>query len=108
MEISSDGKFLYVNHETDSEVSVFALAGTTLKEIQTISTLPSGFEEANTTAEIAISSDGRFLYVSNRGQDSIAVFRIASTGELALDETVPAGGRTPRNIRLDPTGGYLL
>jgi 6-phosphogluconolactonase len=109
MQMTSSGKFLYVNHETDSEVSVFAVNGVGLKELQTISTLPPGFTATNTTAEILISPDDRFLYVSNRGHDSIAVFRInATTGELALQENVPAGGHTPRNIRLDPTGHYLL
>jgi 6-phosphogluconolactonase len=109
IQIGPSGKFLYVNHETDSEVSVFAVDGTNLKELQTISTLPAGYAAPNTTAEILISSNGRFLYVSNRGHDSIAVFRVnEATGRLVLEEDVPVGGHTPRNIRLDPTGNYLL
>jgi len=109
IEIAPSGKFLYVNHETDSEVSVFAIDETNLRELQTVSTLPPGHTGQNTTAEILIAPTGRFLYVSNRGDDSIAVFRVNElTGGLALHTNVPAGGRTPRNIRLDPAGNYLL
>jgi 6-phosphogluconolactonase len=93
----------------DSEVSVFAVRRGALTEIQKISTLPAGTTVSNTTAEIMIDRPGRHLYVSNRGHDSIAVFTIdSSSGKLTLDGNVPSGGRTPRNIRLDPTGRYLL
>lgn len=109
LQLSPDGKFLYVDHETDSEVSVFAVKGGALKEIQTLSTLPPGAEVRNTTAEILISGDGRHLYVTNRGHDSIAVFAIdRATGLLTRAENVPSGGRTPRNIRLSPDGDYLF
>ncbi|HWM69042.1 MAG TPA: lactonase family protein [Steroidobacteraceae bacterium] len=109
LQLSRDDRFLYVNHETDSEVSVFAIREATLTEIQTIATLPPGSAVSNTTAEIMIDRAGRHLYVSNRGHDSIGVFAIErSTGRLTLQASVPAGGQTPRNIRLDPTGHYLL
>ncbi|MDB5455942.1 MAG: lactonase family protein [Caulobacter sp.] len=106
---SPDDRFLYVNHETDSEVSVFAVRDGNLTEIQTISTLPAGAAVKNATAEIVIDRAGRHLYVGNRGHDSIAVFAIdPSSGRLTLSANTPAGGRSPRNLRLDPTGGYLL
>jgi len=109
LQISRDGKFLYVNHETDSEVSVLAVEGTALKTLQTVSTLPPGYADPNTTAEIILSPDGQRLYVSNRGHDSIAVYDVdRSSGLLSLKANVPAGGRTPRNLRLDPTGEYLF
>jgi 6-phosphogluconolactonase len=109
LQLARDDRFLYVNHETDSEVSVLAIRGDVLSEIQTISTLPAGIEVKNTTAEIVIDNAGRHLYVSNRGHDSIAVFAIdPKAGTLTLRANVPAGGRTPRNIRLDPTGKYLF
>lgn len=109
LQLGRDDRFLYVNHETDSEVSVLAVRGDVLTEIQTVSTLPPGTEVSNKTAEIMIDHGGRHLYVSNRGHDSIAVFAIDPvTGALTLKANVPAGGRTPRNIRLDPTGKYLL
>lgn len=109
VQISPDGKFLYVNHETDSEVSVFTVDGTNLRELQAVSTLPADYSVLNTTAEIILSPDDRYLYISNRGHDSIAVFAIdKAKGLLTLKANVPAGGRTPRNLRLDPTGAYLF
>jgi len=109
MQISASGKFLYVNHETDSQVSLFAVSGTNLTEVQRLSTIPPGFTGSNTTAEIVLSPDGRYLYVSNRGSDSIAIFNVdQTTGKLTTNGFVAAGGRTPRNLRLDPTAGYLF
>jgi 6-phosphogluconolactonase len=107
--LSPDEKFLYVNHETDSKVSVFAVDRGTLNEIQQISTLPADFKGRNTTAEIQMDKAGRFLYVSNRGADSIAVYAVDSDkGTLTLREFVPALGQSPRNITIDPTGRYLF
>ena len=109
IQMSPDGRFLYVDHETDSEVGVYAIDGGALKEIQVIGTVPDEAKSKNTTAEIIISVDGRTLYVANRGHDSIAVFAIDRvTGTLTRKENVPSGGRTPRNIRLDPTGDWLF
>jgi 6-phosphogluconolactonase len=109
LQLARDERFLYVNHELDSEVSVLAVRGDTLSEIQTISTLPAGTKVTNTTAEIMIDAAGRHLYVSNRGHDSIAVYSIdPQAGTLTLRANVPAGGQTPRNIRLDPSGNYLF
>lgn len=108
LQLSPDGRHLYVNHETDGEVSAFEVHGSTLKEIQTAPTLPPGVTVANKTAEIVIDPAGRHLYVGNRGHDTIAVFDIAKDGRLALAANVPAGGKTPRNLRFDPTGRFLL
>jgi 6-phosphogluconolactonase len=109
LQLSPDDRFLYVNHETDSEVSVFAVDKGKLSEIQHLSTLPAGSTVKNTTAEIMIDRAGRHLYVSNRGDDSVAVYTIdKATGRLTYDANVPTGGKTPRNLRLDPTGAYLL
>jgi len=107
--LSPNEKFLYVNHETDSKVSVFAVDNGHLSEIQQISTLPPDFAGRNTTAEIQIDRAGRFLYVSNRGADTLAVFAAdQAKGTLTLREFVPALGRSPRNITIDPTGRYLF
>jgi 6-phosphogluconolactonase len=109
IQMSPDGKFLYVDHETDSEVSVFTIDGCSLKEIQTIGTVPEDAKTHNSTAEIVISPDGRHLYVGNRGHDSVAIFTIdRRTGMLSERENVPSGGRTPRNIRFDPTGNWFF
>jgi len=109
IQMSPDGRFLYVDHETDSEVSVFAIEGGKLTEIQTLATVPDEAKAKNTTAEIIISDDGRTLYVSNRGHDSVVIFAIdRATGKLTYKENVPSGGRTPRNIRFDPSGAWFF
>ena len=109
IQMSPDGKFLYIDHETDSEVGVYAIDGSKLTEIQVISSLPVDFKGRNSTAEIIISSDGRHLYVGNRGHDSVAIFSVdPKTGMLSNLENVPSGGKTPRNLRLDPTGKWFF
>lgn len=103
--------YVYVNGEIDSTVTALAYnanAGS-LKAFQTISTLPAGFAGTNTTAEIQIDSAGRFLYVSNRGHDSLAMFAIeTATGRLRFVEHVPTNGRVPRYFTFDPTGRYVF
>ncbi len=80
-----------------------------LHEKQTVSTLPASFHGQNTTAEIAIDPSGHFLYGSNRGNDSIAVFRIdAGDGTLKPAGHFATRGKTPRNFAIDPTGKWLL
>jgi 6-phosphogluconolactonase len=103
--------FVYVNGEMDSTVSAFAYEPKTggLKNLQTLSTLPANFSGTSSTAEIQIDRAGKFLYVSNRGNDSIAIFAIdKATGKLTPVAHVPTGGKTPRYFTLDPTGSYVL
>ena len=105
------GKFVYVVNELASSVTVFSYAPGpgVLRSVQTIPTLPRNFAGTNTAAEIAVDAKGRFLYVSNRGDDSIAVFDIdPSDGSLTSLEWVTSGGRTPRHFAIDPTGRWLL
>lgn len=102
---------LYVNNELDSTVTVFRwnAASGQIDEAQVTTTIPHGFAGRNTTAEIAVSSDGRFLYVSNRGEDSIAQFAIdAASGQLRYVATTPTGGAKPRFFTLDPAGTTLF
>jgi 6-phosphogluconolactonase len=73
-----------------------------------VSSLPPGYSADNSTAEIAVHPNGRFLYGSNRGHDSVAVFAIAPTGNLALVEHESTRGQTPRNFAIDPTGKWLI
>jgi 6-phosphogluconolactonase len=109
VQMSPDGKFLYVDHETDSEVGVYAIDRCNLKEIQVTGTVPDDAKAHNTTAELAISADGKFLYVGNRGHDSVSVFAVdRKSGMLALKENVLSGGRMPRNVRIDPTGNWFF
>jgi 6-phosphogluconolactonase len=80
-----------------------------LKEIQTVSTIPVGFSGENTCADIHVTPNGRFLYGSNRGHDSLAAFRIdSSTGRMDLIGHYSTKGKTPRNFCIDPTGAFLL
>jgi 6-phosphogluconolactonase len=108
LQLHPNGKFLYLARETDSHVTVFAAESGRLKEIQSLSTLPAGYAGNNTTAEILIDQAGRFLYVSNRGHGSIAVFAIERDGTLSVVEHAPSGGRMPRNFSLDPTRQYVF
>jgi 6-phosphogluconolactonase len=105
------GKLLYVVNELASTVTVYSYDPGlgTLAGKQTVSTLPKDFAGKNTAAEIAVDGRGRFLYVSNRGDDSIAVFGIdPENGALTPAERVPSGGRAPRNFAIDPTGRWMF
>jgi 6-phosphogluconolactonase len=105
------GEFAYTLSEMGSLVTAFAYgrADGSLKELQTISTLPKEFTDTNNSAEIEVHPNGRFLYASNRGHDSIAVFAInPRKGTLTFVEHVSTQGRTPRNFAIDPTGTYLF
>lgn len=108
---SADGKFLYVINELNGTIEVFTAEPATgaLSRVQTIGTLPTGFSGENICAEIRLSPDGHFVYGSNRGHDSLAVFaRDPSTGTLSLVEIVPTGGKHPRNFNLTPDGRWLV
>jgi 6-phosphogluconolactonase len=107
---SPDGNFAYVISEMLSTLTVcrYDSAGGTLEAIQTISTLPPDAKTANTAAEVHVHPSGKFVYASNRGDDSLAAFRAAPDGKLSLVGTTPCGGKTPRFFTLDSTGGWLL
>jgi 6-phosphogluconolactonase len=108
---SSDGRFLYAINELQCTVATYSYDSATgaLHQLQTISTLPKGFRGSNTAAEIEIHPSGQFLFASNRGDDSIAVFAIDSiTGTLTYVETRSTGGKTPRNFAIDPAGSWLI
>jgi 6-phosphogluconolactonase len=106
-----NGKFVYVINELYSTITAFSwdAAQGTLHTLETVSALPKNFDKYNDAAEIAVHPSGKFLYTSNRGHDSIAVFRIdAATGALTPVDYVSTQGKTPRNFAIDPTGGYLF
>ncbi|HEV1994500.1 MAG TPA: lactonase family protein [Candidatus Acidoferrum sp.] len=105
-----DGKFMYVLGELQSTVTVFANeAQETYRSVQQISTLPKGFAGRNDAAEIAVHPNGKFLYASNRGHDSIAIFAIdPAKGTLTFISHVLTGGKEPRHFAIDPSGKYLL
>lgn len=107
----ADGRFVYVINELDNTLDTFAYdaARGALSLKQTLPTLPSDFTGTNTTAEVRVHPNGRFLYGSNRGHDSIAVFAVdPALGTLNRIEIVPSGGRNPRNFALSPDGRWLV
>ncbi len=108
---SPDGRFVYVSHEIANVVGVYAWDGArgALTEVQSISTLPKEFKDPSAAAELVIHPNGRFLYVSNRGHNSITEFSVdVATGQLTFIGTTPTQGKTPRHFTLDPTGQWLL
>jgi 6-phosphogluconolactonase len=108
---SSDGKFLYVGNELNNTIALFEREGASDKYVsrQTIATLPGDFHGENTVAELRFHPNGRFLYVSNRGHDSLAVFACdLDHGTLSLVEIVPCGGKIPRDFALSSDGAWLV
>jgi 6-phosphogluconolactonase len=106
-----NGKFAYTNLELSNKVTAFTFDAEkgALHKIQTISTLPEDYSLPNTTAEVITSSDGRVLYVSNRGHDSIAIFSIdTETGNLTSLGHESVRGQIPRNFNIDPSGTFLV
>ena len=106
-----NGRWVYLITEMGSTIIQFDWDSTrgTLKELQTVSTLPPDFHGNSGCSEITIHPNGKFLYASNRGHDSIAVFAIdAKSGRLTPVEYAPSGGKTPRNFALDRAGRWML
>lgn len=100
----------YAMNELNSTVTAYTMAAAgTLTILETKSTLPPGFNGTNSGAHIAVSPDGKLLFASNRGHNSIVVFSVnAATGALSLLEHEPTRGATPRNFDVDPAGKYLI
>ena len=105
-----NGRRVYVINELKNTVTFFDYAADsgTLTERQTISTLPAGFTGKSYCADLKITPDGRFLFGTNRGHDSIAVFRIADDGQLSLITIQPSLGKGPQNLLITPDGQWLL
>jgi 6-phosphogluconolactonase len=109
---SPDERFAYVNNEMALTVTAFAYdaARGTLRELQSLPTVPEGTGPAgNSTAEVRVHPSGKFVYVSNRGPDSIAIFQAdTKTGKLTAAGHQATQGKTPRSFSIDPTGRFLL
>jgi 6-phosphogluconolactonase (cycloisomerase 2 family) len=104
------GPFAYVLNELDSTLTTYRFDADTgaLEPRQTVGTLPPAFTGPNTTSEIAVAPSGRFVYASNRGHDSVAIFAVEpGTGTLSPVRWEPTQGKTPRFIGLDPAGAML-
>ena len=109
--IHPNHRWAYAINEINNTITAFRYDNErgTLSETQSISTLPADFHGENTTAEIAVHPGGKFLYGSNRGHDSIAVYSIdQKSGKLTQVEDVPTQGKEPRNFAIDPLGNFLL
>lgn len=104
------GKYVFVLNELSSTVTAFARDPEkgSLQELQTLTALPQNFTGTNTGADIHVSPDGRFLYCSNRGHDSVAIFSIDRRGGLSTIGHESTRGMTPRNFAIDPSGAFLL
>ncbi len=107
---SKDGKFLFVADELNNTVEVFSFEpdNGTLRHLQTVSTLPQGFTGTNYPADIHLSPDGKFLYVSNRGHESIAIFGVQQDGQINFVGSESVRGSWPRNFTLSPDGRFLI
>lgn len=109
--LSPDGRHVYVINEMAGTIAAYDYGAShgSLSPIDTQSTLPADFSGENTTAEVTVHPTGRFVYGSNRGHDSIAVFaRDPATGRLTTLEIVPCGGQVPRHFSLSPDGAWLV
>ena len=101
-----NGRWVYLITEMGSTIMLFNwdTQRGALSEVETVSTLPKDFQGKSACAEMQVHPSGKFVYASNRGRDSIAVFSVdAKTGRLTLIQDVPSGGKTPRNFDMDPT-----
>jgi 6-phosphogluconolactonase len=109
--LAPDGKFAYVINEMGKTVTAFSadLHAGAFKSIGSVTTVPSGFSGRNDDAEIEVHPSGKFVYASNRGEDSIAVYAIdPAKGTLKQVGDVPTGGKEPRSFAIDPTGKLLF
>jgi 6-phosphogluconolactonase len=105
------GRTLYVINELGSSLTVYDFDSNqgALASRQTVSSLPDGFSGENTCAHVVVSTDGRFVYGSNRGHDSISIWAVDSgSGEVSLAGNESTQGQSPRNFAIDPTGTWLL
>ncbi len=106
---SKNGKYLYVINELNSTITVFQKEAETYFELETYDTVAVDFEGESFCADIHLSPDGKYLYGSNRGENTIVIFKIdASKGKLELIGREPVRGDWPRNFSMDPSGKFLL
>lgn len=101
-------QIIYVINELNSTITSFAMKNNKWQKTRSVATLPTGFAGTSYCADIHISADGKYLYGSNRGHNSIAVFAVDDTGNLQNIGFVPVEGDWPRNFALSPNGGFLL
>ncbi len=111
MAFSPNGKYAYVVNELNPKVTVFShnKADGSMHPVQTISTVPEGFSGESDPAEIRIDREGKFVYATNRGPGTVAVFAVnQNDGTLKQVQVAPTGGTVPRGFQLDPTGKFAF
>lgn len=107
---AADGRHAFGINEIGNTITAYDYEPTrgALTARQTVTTLPADFKGSNTTAEVRVHPNGKFVYGSNRGHDSIAVFSTDASGRLTPVEIVASGGKVPRNFELSPNGKWLV
>jgi 6-phosphogluconolactonase len=106
-----NGKWAYLINELDSTLTALACDGKqgAFKALQVVPTLPEDFRGESTCADVQVAPSGRFVYGSNRGHNSIVIYRVdPRTGRLTCIGHEPTQGQTPRSFGIDPTGRFLL
>lgn len=107
--LTKDGKFIYIINEYDNSVTIAKRSETGFELVEHVSTLAEDFKGDSFCADIHLSQDQQFLYGSNRGENSIVVFkRDKNSGRLERIQNISVEGDWPRNFTLDPTGNFLL
>lgn len=107
-EFDRSGRNFYLIHELSSQICHYAYENESMEERETVGTLPEGFCGENICADLHITPNGKWLYASNRGHDSLSCFALDRNGNMKLVAAYPSGGKTPRNFAIDPEGRYLL
>lgn len=107
-EFDKTGRNFYLIDEISSQIQHFRYENGTLKTAETVNTLPDDFTGDNICSDLHLTPDGKWLFASNRGHDSLTCYRIESDGSLSFQHRISSGGRTPRNFAIDPGGQYLL
>ena len=107
-EWSKNGKDFYLINELGSSITHMRYGNQAMQKISTVSTLPIDAQTENICADLHLTPDGKYLYASNRGHDTIAMFSVDENGELHSMGWIPCGGKTPRNFAVEPTGRYVL
>lgn len=107
-EFSKDGKHFYLINEIGSQVMHFKYEDGNMIPEEAVGTLPEEYEGDNICSDLHLTPDGRYLYASNRGHDSLVCYGIQKDGSLEFVERQSCGGKTPRNFAIDPAGEYLL
>ena len=111
LDFHPNGRYVYVINELDATLTVFAYVAETgmLANLQTLSTLPEGYSGPKSSAEVCVHPSGMFVYASNRGHDSIAIYTVdAATGQLMWVGQESSRGAMPRSFAIDPSGMFLL